>query len=87
MKDQLPQPRSCGTHDGTFHADEVTACALLILFDLVDEDKVLLYYGDHSRENIESWFEQISNDACIYSYTCPERGTPPPESCGLTCEL
>ena len=33
--------RSCGTHDGTFHADEVTACALLILFDLVDEDKVV----------------------------------------------
>jgi uncharacterized UPF0160 family protein len=34
-------PRSVGTHDGTFHADEVTACALLILFDLVDKDKVI----------------------------------------------
>lgn len=33
--------RSFGTHDGTFHADEVTACALLILFDLVDEDQVI----------------------------------------------
>lgn len=33
--------RSAGTHDGTFHADEVTACALLILFNLVDQDKVL----------------------------------------------
>jgi uncharacterized UPF0160 family protein len=33
--------RSCGTHDGTFHADEVTACALLILFNLIDEDKVI----------------------------------------------
>lgn len=33
-------PRSVGTHDGTFHADEVTACALLLLFDLVDEDKI-----------------------------------------------
>ncbi|CDZ80284.1 hypothetical protein BN1013_00792 [Candidatus Rubidus massiliensis] len=32
--------RSVGTHDGTFHADEVTACALLLLFDLVDEDKI-----------------------------------------------
>ena len=29
-------PRSFGTHDGTFHADEVTACALLLLFDLID---------------------------------------------------
>lgn len=34
-------PRSIGTHDGTFHADEVTACALLILFDLADEDKIV----------------------------------------------
>jgi uncharacterized UPF0160 family protein len=33
--------RSCGTHDGTFHADEVTACALLMLFDLIDEDKII----------------------------------------------
>jgi len=33
-------PRSCGTHDGTFHADEVTACALLLLFDLIDRDKI-----------------------------------------------
>lgn len=32
--------RSFGTHDGTFHADEVTACALLVLFDCVDKDKV-----------------------------------------------
>lgn len=33
--------RSVGTHDGTFHADEVTACALLLLFNLVDSDKII----------------------------------------------
>lgn len=33
-------PRSFGTHDGTFHADEVTACGLLIVFDIVDPDLV-----------------------------------------------
>jgi len=33
--------RSLGTHDGSFHADEVTACALLIVFDLIDEDKIV----------------------------------------------
>lgn len=33
--------RSCGTHSGTFHADEVTACALLWLFDLVDPDQII----------------------------------------------
>lgn len=39
--DTQKNPRSCGTHDGTFHADEVTACALLILFNLIDEDKII----------------------------------------------
>ena len=33
--------RSCGTHDGTFHADEVTACALLILCGLIDRDRII----------------------------------------------
>lgn len=33
--------RSCGIHDGTFHADEITACALLILFNLIDADKIV----------------------------------------------
>lgn len=33
--------RSFGTHDGTFHADEVTACALLLLFDLIDFIKIV----------------------------------------------
>ncbi|WP_213318625.1 MYG1 family protein [Chlamydiifrater volucris] len=33
--------RSVGVHDGSFHADEVAACALLIIFGLVDEDKIV----------------------------------------------
>lgn len=33
--------RSVGTHDGTFHADEVTACALLLVFGLIDRDKIV----------------------------------------------
>lgn len=33
-------PRSVGTHDGAFHADEVTACSLLNLFGLIDADKI-----------------------------------------------
>jgi uncharacterized UPF0160 family protein len=33
-------PKSFGTHDGTFHADDVTACALLCICDLVDKDKI-----------------------------------------------
>src|SRR4051812_25812895 len=34
-------PRSLGIHDGSFHADEVTACALLLLLGKVDRDKIL----------------------------------------------
>ena len=33
--------RSFGTHDGSFHADEVTACALLLVFDLIDRSKII----------------------------------------------
>ena len=33
--------RSIGTHDGSFHADEVTACALLVTFGLADENKIV----------------------------------------------
>lgn len=33
--------RSIGVHDGTFHADEVVACALLILFGLADRGKIV----------------------------------------------
>src|SRR3990167_416830 len=32
--------RSFGTHDGSFHADEVSACALLLTFGLIDRDKI-----------------------------------------------
>lgn len=33
--------RSLGTHDGTFHADEVTASALLFVFNRIDRDKIV----------------------------------------------
>ncbi|NGX39287.1 MAG: hypothetical protein KR126chlam1_00611 [Chlamydiae bacterium] len=39
--------RSFGTHDGTFHADEVCACALLLIFDQIDRDKII-----RSRESV-----------------------------------
>jgi uncharacterized UPF0160 family protein len=45
--------RSCGTHDGTFHADEITACALLMLFDLIDEDKIIRTRDLHLLANCE----------------------------------
>lgn len=41
MVNGLMRPRSFGTHDGSFHADEITACALLVIFDKIDLDKIL----------------------------------------------
>ena len=34
-------PRTLGIHSGSFHADEVTATALLLLFDLIDRKAIL----------------------------------------------
>lgn len=36
-----PIRRSLGTHSGSFHADEVTACALMLLFNQIDRDKII----------------------------------------------
>ncbi|MCP5504252.1 MAG: MYG1 family protein [Chlamydiales bacterium] len=41
MENEPIRPRSFGTHDGSFHADEVTACALLLLFDLIDKEEIV----------------------------------------------
>jgi hypothetical protein len=56
-------------------------------YEPVDDDSILLYYGDPQNESIQSYIEEIPDDSCYYSGTCPERGIAPPESCGLTCEL
>ena len=52
-----------------------------------DNDQVLLYYGEKNSAEINSLLDSITDEACIDSGTCPERGTPPPEACGLTCEV
>lgn len=53
----------------------------------VDDDRILVYYGDPESERIREYIDTVPADACYYSGTCPERGIAPPESCGLTCEL
>jgi hypothetical protein len=59
----------------------------LATYEPVDDDQLLLYYGDPDHERISEYLKAIPDDACYYSGTCPERGVAPPESCGLTCEL
>jgi hypothetical protein len=52
-----------------------------------EEDQVLLYYGTKDNPSLNQYLESVTNDSCIYSGTCTERGVAPPESCGLTCEI
>ena len=47
------QPRSFGTHDGAFHADEVTACALLLLYGLIDQDKIIRTRNQKELDKLE----------------------------------
>ena len=45
-----------------------------------DEDQILLSYGARETEIQKQW-NAITNDSCLYSKTCPERGDPPAENC------
>jgi hypothetical protein len=52
-----------------------------------DLDQILLYVGIGDEAVRETFRSQVEDRACMFSGSCPERGTPPPESCGLTCEI
>lgn len=52
-----------------------------------EEDRILVYYGDPANQNIRDYVNAVTEQSCMYSGTCPEKGTPPTESCGLTCEV
>lgn len=45
-----------------------------------DLDQILLTFGA-TEEQLEEQLQSLSDDACLYSQTCPERGKPPVENC------
>jgi nitrite reductase (NO-forming) len=45
-----------------------------------DLDQILLTYGATEEQAAEQ-LQSLSDDACLYSQTCPERGMPPVENC------
>ncbi len=45
-----------------------------------DLDQILLSYGS-SDADIAKQLKKMTDDACLYSKTCPERGKPPAENC------
>lgn len=64
-------------HDGDQYYSELDFLAETELLDL---DQVLILFGQHSDADILFWQSQVSNNACIYSEKCPQRGPPPKES-------
>ena len=59
-------------------------------YEFRDEDQILISYGNEGEAVIQEQISSVSDQACIYSETCPERGTPPTENCvgglGTTCD-
>ena len=45
-----------------------------------DLDQILLTYGADKKQ-VTTQLQSLSDDACLYSQTCPERGKPPVENC------
>ena len=88
---------NCLTLDNEYCSGEEEEVLLYVNGDLftssltqyvpVDNDRILLYYGEATSPQLATYLENIPDDACYYSGTCPERGVAPAESCGLTCEL
>jgi len=58
-------------------------------YDLQDEDRILLSYGAESEPQLQKQINFVSEEACIYSLTCPEKGAPPEEATcvGTTCTV
>jgi len=46
-----------------------------------DLDRVLVIYGSESDATVQTQINSVPDTACIYSKTCPERGTPSAEEC------
>ncbi len=59
----------------------------IVNYVVSDTDQIMLYFGEANPPGLEQYLAEVTDRACIYSGLCPERGTPPPEECGLTCEL
>lgn len=48
---------------------------------IADEDRILITINPSGQQAIEQQLKSVTDEACIYSETCPERGSPPTEGC------
>ena len=51
-----------------------------------EEDRMLLTYGPTGAD-VKDQLASITDESCIHTGSCPERGVAPVESCGLTCDV
>jgi len=49
-------------------------------YEIKDLDRILISYGAETDEEIQTQMSIVSSNACIYSETCPEKGSPPEEA-------
>jgi hypothetical protein len=56
-------------------------------YQFQDLDKVLVYFGPPVQSQIDAQVQLITDDACLYSETCPERGKPPIENCVASADV
>lgn len=49
-------------------------------YEIQDLDQILISYGVETEDELQVQLKSLTDEACIYSETCPERGSPPDES-------
>ena len=53
---------------------------IFLSYVFADEDKILITTAVDDTE-LQKELKLLTDDACLYSQTCPERGEPPTENC------
>lgn len=75
----LADDRICGEHPFRMF---VNGKEMPLNMDYVFEDlDQILFTNAHTEEEVQKELGKLTNDACMYSKTCPERGEPPSENC------
>lgn len=50
-------------------------------YEFTDLDKIVISYGSEDQAIIQKQIDSVTDQACMYSEKCPERGKPPTENC------